>query len=220
MRVNKNFINRIRSNLKETYNNKCLLLEQLKILEERLSESTLRKAMAVPLENSSHFVASNNYITDEFFSKIDRRLASENANVIYYVEETDDGYVPKLLRSVIRDKKQNYEEAHEQLTKLLGNFVGGDREIKNSCLPCRIWMKGKKYRIFYTMMDGVTIVIDSAFAEEGFDRLFGLCSSQKFTNFLDEIKSSLESGIVIDHRSYSEMTMGELAKSNAVSKKM
>lgn len=147
-------------------------------------------------------------------------LARENANVIYYVEESDDGYVPKLLRSVIKDKKQNYEEVHGQLTRLLGNFVGGDREIKNSCLPCRIWMKGKNYRIFYTAMNGVTIVIDSAFAEEGFDRLFDLCSSQEFTNFLDEVKSSLESGIGIDHRSYSEMIMSELAKSNAVSKKM
>lgn len=49
MKVNKNFINSIRSSLKESYNNKRLLLEQLNILEERLSESTLRKAIAVPL---------------------------------------------------------------------------------------------------------------------------------------------------------------------------
>ncbi len=142
----------------------------------------------------------------------------EEPHIAYFTETVGREEVPKILVSLLKNKKDDYKAAHTGLSKLLSGLTNGDREVQGNNLPCRIYAKGRDYKIFYTSVGDTVIIIDGIKGEEGFAKACGTARSEEFIAFLTEVREYIAKGGVVKSPKCTAQVMAELEKSKAVNK--
>ncbi|HBA37870.1 MAG TPA: hypothetical protein DCY94_04025 [Firmicutes bacterium] len=146
--------------------------------------------------------------------------------VVYYTEKTivdgDEVAIPRVYKSIIQAGKRNYKEINGQFKKLLTGLTIGDREVKGKNLSCKVWAKGWNkggYRLFYTMISGVFVIIDVMNAEDGFRDVARLVGTKEFKSFAKSISDCVAKGEVPTATKYTEMVTQELDRVNEQDKR-
>lgn len=141
--------------------------------------------------------------------------------VLYFTEDVlvngETIKTPKVLKGIVALKKGLYKQILIQMNKLLGDLTAGDGILKGDNLPCQIWYNGKDIKVFYTSINGVTIIIDCLKGDQYGD-ILKTVKSKEFIEFLASVKRYITDGGVIDGSGFTNLIMSELSKSNAVKK--
>lgn len=176
-------------------------------------ESALRgRIMDIKDEEMREFLN----IIDTSFESLRETLVSREAKneekpkVIYYLVDVKGEQVPKLLTSVLADKKCDRKRIAIQLNKLLSSLTVGDRELEDDRLPCRVWYKGRDYKIYYAIVDGVTVVIDVSHKD-----ITNMLTGARFKEFLDRVKREVAVGNNIQALKYTDVVMSILDKTHS-----
>lgn len=148
----------------------------------------------------------------------------EEPGVIYYTCSLKDKEgkvikVPYLLLSIKASKKDEYKSAYASLNKLLDGLVGGDRPLIGNNLPCRIYIKGNDFKIFYTIINDVIIILDGARKDEGYQRILSLVKKPEFKTFLKEVKEFIQEGNIPKGKNATDLILAELKTAKSIKQK-
>lgn len=103
--------------------------------------------------------------------KVLENASFKKSKVAYYTETINGLKIPKVMSSLIEDGKSYYELAKDSLHLLEWGITDGDNLVKAQDLPCPIWMKGRRYRVLYTKVDDIAILIDCGKSEDILSKL-------------------------------------------------
>lgn len=103
--------------------------------------------------------------------KVLESASFKKSKVAYYTEAINGLKTPKVMSSLIEDGKGYYELAKDSLHLLEWGMTDGDALVKAQDLPCPIWMKGRRYRVLYTKVEDIAILIDCGKAEDILSKL-------------------------------------------------
>ncbi len=162
---------------------------------------------------------------EAMFPRRDEKNEDTSKPIIYFTREIDgDGdekiEVPRLLVSLRVDKGLHYKQANGALEKLLCGNLAGDREVRGTGLPCRLWAKGGDYKLFYTLMGEVIVVVDGHIGnDEGYVYIGKVVRSSEFGEFLDKVKMCVSSGEVPRAKGYTHLLKSELEERKTSKKK-
>ncbi len=133
----------------------------------------------------------------------------------------EEGYVesPKILNSIVKVMKGELKQIALPLKKLFDGSTHGDREFKCDNLPCRICYKGKDYKVFYTVINEVVVILDVFKGSDSFARMKNLVSKADFTNRIASIRKFLAEGNVPNEKIYIDMIERELEGTKVFVKK-
>lgn len=168
------------------------------------------------------------YLIDDIISQInllrtmltsdrEKNTEEEIPKLLYFTRDVVDSTGEKKSVAFIEDsirelKKKDYKFVNQSLKKLLVHLTTNDRELKGSNLPCRIWYKGRDIKMFYTVIDGVIIVIDIVQGDEAYRRVNNLAKSKEFKAFIKGVKEGLAEGCKPDARTYTSSILEILSK--------
>ncbi len=141
----------------------------------------------------------------------------QTSEVLYFPEtlvvDGEPKRVPKLLVSLLKDKKTHYRQAYNILTRLLEGNTTGDREVQGTLLPCRLLSKGNDFKFFYTVLGNKIVIIDAAPKDaDCFTNAIKIVHSEEFKNFLASVKK----GTIAPTAEHTKAILDELAKSKKV----
>lgn len=144
-------------------------------------------------------------------------VEEEIPKLIYYTEKKTDSEgkevdVPRFKTSLASIERVNYKQVSSNLNKLLSGLTVGDREVRGSNLPYHIWCKGKEVKVFYTIINGVVVVIDAIEGETGFRVITNLVTSKEFQIFLKTTSKKLKEGYIPDAREHTKGILDVLDK--------
>lgn len=134
---------------------------------------TLRSALAIP---------------DSFIEETN--VHEDGPQVVYFMEKIGEVTAPRLLTSILKAKSINRKQVYNSLNKLLVGNRQGDRELKGDNFPVKVWYKVGDFKIFYTRIGEVTIIIDG-----DSDFSAPIVRSEEFKNFLSEVRENIQSGV-------------------------
>lgn len=135
--------------------------------------------------------------------------------------EEHDYEVPKILNSVTKAPKGDLKQISAILNRLFGgvDFTHGDTELKGDRLPCKIWFKGKDYKVFYAVVKDVVVVLDVFRGQDAFRRALRMVSNEDFVERLNVIKAYIEQGNVPNESIYIDLVNRQLDTSKVYVKK-
>lgn len=137
--------------------------------------------------------------------------------IIYYSdtvldEEGNLSSVPKIYQAVLKDGKEVYRQVYSQITKLKQGLINGNGIVKaKGNWPCKVYYRGKEYKVYYTIIEDVVVVIDAGKRGVSIDKVVG---NERFAFFIDAVKGALAQGQVINDERQEAILMEELEKVN------
>lgn len=152
------------------------------------------------------------YLKDIFAIKEEQNEVTPK--VLYFKDENE---IPYILKEV-GDSKEIYKQIFGELNKIFAGNIN-DREVLGNNLPIKIWVKGHDFKIFYTKIQDVIVIITGFRKDNAYQQIRNIVQSKAFLNYLKKMKTTIQSGNIPDDGRYTEMLMAELKKSGAVRKK-
>jgi len=144
----------------------------------------------------------------------------EKTKIVYYKQFINGIISFRLLEDIKNINKGHYKTIYLQLNKLIKGNINGNREVLGK-LPVKVWStKGIDYHIFYTIMNGIVIVIGCFDSKIGFDEIKKIVNTKDFITFYNEIKLQIENNTWLDEQDYTDLILSELAKSEVVRKRI
>lgn len=125
--------------------------------------------------------------------------------------------VPKILLSVKSARREYHKTIVSILSKLKNGNTGGDRPLKIKGIPCRVFVKGKDYKIYYAMVGDEVVVIDGL-KSENTSYIENVVRSEEFKTFLENLGKSLNEGILPDDSLSDKLVLTELANASTLHK--
>lgn len=139
-------------------------------------------------------------------------------NVLYYKVDGE----PFILDNIKGDRtvqKSSYKQILASINKIIDGNTVGDREVQGTSLPIHLWAKGNEFKVFYTIIKDVTIIIAGFRKDIAFDKIKSIVNSKSFMSYLAEIKVFSENNAIPDEREYTNLITAELSASGRVRKK-
>lgn len=107
-------------------------------------------------------------------------------------EDEEEEAIPAPLKNIISLDREKTSMLYNQLKQLLSQNTQGDRLLKKST-PYPVYIKGREVKIFYTVIEGVVVIIDMCEATgEEYKRVVETVRSDAFKSF---IQGSLKSDV-------------------------
>lgn len=125
--------------------------------------------------------------------------------------------VPKILLSVKSARREYHKTIVSILSKLKNGNTGGDRPLKIKGIPCRVFVKGKDYKIYYALVGDEVVVIDGLKTENA-SYIENVVRSEEFKTFLENLGKSLNEGILPDDSLSDKLVLNELANASTLHK--
>lgn len=203
------------------------ILEDIDYLVEQLLGDSSEEAILIISEELVPLFARLNEIVNKNIDTVTKaeEIPNDIPKITFFKDKVvqDDGnisYIPRILTSIIAGQKSCYKQAYIQLSKLLSGMIGGDRPVQGNNLPCKICYKGKEFKIFYTMLGEVPVIIDGAVGDCDYQKIVNTVKSKEFLSYLKSLQETIISDGTLDESDYIDMIMRELSKSGAVKKVM
>ncbi|MCM1052522.1 MAG: hypothetical protein NC483_00880 [Ruminococcus sp.] len=136
-----------------------------------------------------------------------------SSKVLYYKNES---LVPVILPKIEGTSKGEYKQIYNDLNKISSGNVGNDPLLKGTGLSIPVYIKGKKFKIFYMIINGFILIIDGGLESGATKDVLSVVKTNEFKNYLGELQNNLNNGIVYNEAPYEEMILNELKKSERV----
>ncbi len=194
--------------------------------------------MAKNDENSREVVQDIDLIVEmvkeELASQFDtlRRLAGprmenaqEETRVVYFTTNISDSTgevisLPRILTSLLASDRTLYDQAYIGLRLLFDGMMREDKAM-NRKLPYPVYIKGRDFKIFYTIVDGTVVVIDGMESNgDEYKRVGEVVKSAEFKEFISTLKRHIATGNRPNARNYTSLILNELESGKSFKKKM
>ncbi len=144
--------------------------------------------------------------------KLKSAFSLESKSKTYYMETIKEDRVPKVFKSLLLESEELYETIYSTLRSALLGFTEGDKEIKGNKLPCRIFVKGDEYKLFYTVIGNTVVVIDGMSSIDAYTKVVNEVNKEEFRTFLNEVRAHIMAGGKPQGEGCTDLIMGELRK--------
>ena len=180
----------------------------------------------MPMENSAILLRE----LEEQMRKLEdflnyRREVVEDRDLVYFMEEIpnesgENIRIPRILRSILSNKNKHLFPTRLLLRNLLNGNTTKDRALKTENLPCKIWINGRNFKLFYTIIEGVVVVIDGLSEEQGYSSVIDLVRSEAFIDFMNLVRENIKLNKKICASGYTALIMEASDKSGLLSKRI
>ncbi len=152
---------------------------------------------------------------------MDDAKTSEQDKIVYYpvdvvMQDGSEAKIPRLLKSILEDKKCNRKQAWTELEKLRTGNTFGDREEYVKSGLSKIWCKGRGMRVYYTKVGGVVLVVDGGMDGGAFKRTLKTIETADFASFVDQLKADIVAGTMEAWKDYTPLVRETLANKGKI----
>lgn len=145
--------------------------------------------------------------------EIFRPESQDKSNISYFKISRDGETYPAIMESIAKMKKGEYRAIESSINKLISGNVYG-REVQGD-LPITVFATYSDFKIFYTIINGVVIVIDGFTGDKGYSKIPKIVSSSEFLGYYQTVKAATQDGRLLpSEQAYTDMIRSTLAKGN------
>ena len=147
--------------------------------------------------------------------KSQRGTTMSSESTVYYTDnyattEKDTISIPRLIKRLACLSKEDYLPMRIELSNLIERRLEDDRQMRKN-LPCKVFIKGRELKIFYTFVEDTLVIIDAIPADGSeYKQVTDLVRSAEFKEFLDTLKKFISSGVKPNAVNYTKSIMAKL----------
>ncbi len=126
--------------------------------------------------------------------------------VLYF---KNDNLVPFIEENLINVNNNGINIIIQDLTKILDGKTTKNKELQGD-LPLRVFFKGRKFKIFYSIINGIPLIIYGGSGKNVCQKVIDLVNSRAFLEYLKEVQVEIKNGTIMNDNLYTDIIMNKL----------
>ncbi|MCM1052521.1 MAG: hypothetical protein NC483_00875 [Ruminococcus sp.] len=166
----------------------------------------LELLLEAELEDREELIMEASSLLEYLQSILHPQESDVSKPVVYFKNNNEIPYIEENLVNVYGNDANIIAQ---DLIKIIDGKTVKCRELQGD-LPIRVFFKGYKFKIFYSMINGIPLIIYGGSGKNVCQKVINLVNSREFLEYLKNMQKVFKSGTAINDSTYTDIIMKRL----------